>query len=689
MAGRAELRRQVAQVGLLARASDWESAILLLGRAAGAGAHDAKGLVMLHSAVMTACSRGVQPSRALLVFERMQQARASPDLIAFNSAVSACSKSSDPAHAQRLLQEARARRLRPDIVTYNAAMSACERGTSPQAAMSLWAELRLARLAPDPFTYGTAVAAFARGAAVASALEMVEGMLRERRALSPVACNAALNACARGSRADRALRLLAEMRAGAVAPDIVSYGAAISACEKGGLPEQALGLLAALRRQRLLPDLVACNAAISACGKAGLWERAQALFWAVAEWRLGPDAVSCNAMVSACEKGWQWEAALLHMSLMSSWRLERNAITCSAAISACEKGRQWEAAMALLREMPEAVIEPGAIAHYAAIRACEVSGQWAKALDLLESMLGARVDPAAANSPDAGWYVHGFEAGGPVDVFKHIVLVTLLQQMAADADPFTFVDMHAGAGVYDLTSEESLRCRWFEEGVLRLSHAADRCGEDLVADYLAAVWRCNRALGASPGALSFYPGSPALAWQWLRPQDSAVLFEAAAEPYEALRRSLALLERGARRRLTLLKDDSYLRLTLGRFSWPKGRQLVLMDPPYDSITSHATWNVFVIRHLLHRAPSSCVALWYPLVDQEQVASLHSRVRSLAAGSVLVAEMQLETSRARGAALQGSGVLVVNPPRAVHARLLSALPGLGGALRASGSRVLWL
>ena len=126
---------------------------------------------------------------------------------------------------------------------------------------------------------------------------------------------------------------------------------------------------------------------------------------------------------------------------------------------------------------------------------------------------------------------------------------------------------------------------------------------------MAAVYRCSQAFGASRDALRFYPGSPALAWQWLRPQDTAVLFEVAAEPYEALRRSFALLDRGAGRRLALLHDDSYLQLALGPSSWPSGRQLVHMDPPYDSMQSHNTWNVLILRRMLQRSPSSCVALW--------------------------------------------------------------------------------
>ncbi|CAK0894342.1 unnamed protein product, partial [Prorocentrum cordatum] len=398
--------------------------------------------------------------------------------------------------------------------------------------------------------------------------------------------------------------------------------------------------------------------------------------------------VSYNAGISACEKGGQWQRALSLLSEMWQAKLEPNVISYNAGISAWEEGGQWQRALALLWEICEAKLEPDVTSYSAGISACEARGQWNKALDLLESMLGVRVDPAAANSPDDGWYVHDLEAGGPRDVFKHMVLVALLQQMVASADPFTFIDMHAASGVYNLSSGESLRCRMSDKGILRLSRAAGGCGGGLVADYFASVWRCNQALGSSSGALSIYPGSPALAWQWLRPQDTAVLFESVAETYEALRRSFALLDRDGGRHLALLHDDSYLRLALGPWPWRSGRQLVLIDPPYDSVQSHNTWNVLVLRSLLQKSASSCVALWYPLLDREKTASLHSRVQSLAAGSVLVAELWLGSSP-RGDDLQGSGVLVVNPPPAVHAKLVAALPRLGAALRATGFRVLWL
>ncbi|CAK0882115.1 unnamed protein product [Prorocentrum cordatum] len=320
------------------------------------------------------------------------------------------------------------------------------------------------------------------------------------------------------------------------------------------------------------PKTVSYNAGVSACEKA----------------RARPVPAACRGLAVDVSRG----AAPLPLS--SAVALLGGMAFCSLCGGCCigAPAARWCGRLPFTRARAErsvplrgtvgraariGLLPRGSVSYNAGISAWKNGEQWQRALALLNEM----------------WE----------DVFKHVVLVALLQQMAAGAEPFTFIS-----------------------------------GDQRV---------CNQALGSSSRDLKLYPGSPALAWQWLRPQDTAVLFEVATKPYEALRRSFSLLDRGEGRRLSLLHDDSYLRLTFGPWPWLSGRELVLLDPPYDSIQSHNTWNVFALRRLLQRSPSSCVALWYPLVDQEKVAGLHSRVQSLAAGRVLVAELWLGGAWPRG------------------------------------------
>ena len=54
-------------------------------------------------------------------------------------------------------------------------------------------------------------------------------------------------------------------------------------------------------------------------------------------------------------------------------------------------------------------------------------------------------------------YRHAFHAGGFADVVKHIVVVRMLRYLQDKRAAFRVIDTHAGAGHYDLTSDEARR----------------------------------------------------------------------------------------------------------------------------------------------------------------------------------------------------------------------------------------
>src|SRR5271156_4815819 len=65
-------------------------------------------------------------------------------------------------------------------------------------------------------------------------------------------------------------------------------------------------------------------------------------------------------------------------------------------------------------------------------------------------------------------YRHAFHAGSFADVFKHAVLARILVYMTRKEAPVRFIDTHAGAGRYDLSSAEATRSPEWREGVARV-----------------------------------------------------------------------------------------------------------------------------------------------------------------------------------------------------------------------------
>jgi 23S rRNA (adenine2030-N6)-methyltransferase len=58
-------------------------------------------------------------------------------------------------------------------------------------------------------------------------------------------------------------------------------------------------------------------------------------------------------------------------------------------------------------------------------------------------------------------YSHAFHAGNFADVFKHAILISLIESMQRKDNGFCYVDTHAGSGLYDLSSISAQQCRLF------------------------------------------------------------------------------------------------------------------------------------------------------------------------------------------------------------------------------------
>ena len=105
-------------------------------------------------------------------------------------------------------------------------------------------------------------------------------------------------------------------------------------------------------------------------------------------------------------------------------------------------------------------------------------------------------------------YRHAFHAGNFADVIKHIVLVRILTYLQEKPAAFRVIDTHAGAGLYDLTSEEAERGGEWRTGIARLMQA--RFSEQawpLIAPYLDAVATAAGRARPNPSATTAAPAT--------------------------------------------------------------------------------------------------------------------------------------------------------------------------------------
>lgn len=291
---------------------------------------------------------------------------------------------------------------------------------------------------------------------------------------------------------------------------------------------------------------------------------------------------------------------------------------------------------------------------------------------------------APASQPTMLSYRHAFHAGNFADVHKHAVLSLLLAALRKKDSPFCCIDTHAGAGRYDLQSAEGQKNREYLNGIGRLWGRGDV--PPALDAYLAAVRALNAdAAPEADGSAAprYYPGSPRIARHHLRPQDRLVLTELHSTDVVNLRNEFKGDPQVAVHHL-----DGYQGLKA--FLPPKERRgLVLIDPAFelhDEVERaveglHAAWR---------RWPQGIYAFWYPITHRAFAQGIHQSASKLGISKTLVAEIEIRPPHS-ARQLNGSGMLIVNPPWRIEADLKAICNWLAPALAEDGgqARVEWL
>jgi 23S rRNA (adenine2030-N6)-methyltransferase len=254
-------------------------------------------------------------------------------------------------------------------------------------------------------------------------------------------------------------------------------------------------------------------------------------------------------------------------------------------------------------------------------------------------------------------YRHRFHAGNVADVFKHIVLVRVLEALRAKDTPFCVIDTHAGSGLYRLAPPGE-----YQQGIGRLW--PERRHWSVLEPYFTLLAHYNRE------ALHAYPGSPLLIAQLLRPQDRAVFIERHPDEVAALADNL-----GDRRGIAIHEADGFAMLK-AVVPPRENRGLVFIDPPYEQ-PGEFEQVADSLRAAFKRWRNGIYGIWYPIKQRAPVERLHAAVRALETTAWAVEFLTLPEDVPQR--LNGSGVILVNPPYRLDQFLRDTLPPLAELL----------
>jgi len=279
-------------------------------------------------------------------------------------------------------------------------------------------------------------------------------------------------------------------------------------------------------------------------------------------------------------------------------------------------------------------------------------------------------------------YRHGFHAGSFVDVHKHITLVLLLRSLLRKESAFCYIDTHAGSAHYDLRSVFAQKSREYETGISRLWQVDKPPAA--VADYLAAVQKVNGARRDRESGPRYYPGSPAIARQLLRPRDRMVLMELHNTEIALLKKHFS-----GDRQAQVHHRDGFEGLP-GLVPPAEKRGLVLIDPAYE-IRNEFEHLVATLRTAWKKWPTGIYAVWYPVQHRQPVPRFLYELRTSGIRNIFLHEFHVIPDVAVNR-LSGTGMIIINPPWQFDVKIRKILEWLAPQLdRGSGvpPRYEWL
>ena len=264
-------------------------------------------------------------------------------------------------------------------------------------------------------------------------------------------------------------------------------------------------------------------------------------------------------------------------------------------------------------------------------------------------------------------YRHAYHAGNFADVLKHVILARVVTYLKLKPQPFRVIDLHAGAGRYDLAGIEAGKTGEWRDGIGRLLDA-DLPSEvsQVLAPYLDTIAAFNDG-----GDLKNYPGSPLIARALMRDGDTLVANELHPEDAALLK---SALRRQANSKVTTLDAWTAIKSLLPP---PERRGVVLIDPPFENPDEFQRMTD-AIREGLQRFANGVYIVWYPIKNAAAATNMVDAVARLGCPKMLDVRLKI-AEPFPGLGLTETGVLLLNPPFNLKSELDVVMPELVAVL----------
>jgi 23S rRNA (adenine2030-N6)-methyltransferase len=222
--------------------------------------------------------------------------------------------------------------------------------------------------------------------------------------------------------------------------------------------------------------------------------------------------------------------------------------------------------------------------------------------------------------------------------------------------------------MYSLNDEYAQKTGEYKDGIAKILDAKNN---NSLPEALLPYIDLLQQLTPENSELDIYPGSPGVAKQLMRRQDSTHLFELHPTDIQHL------TEFCTRWKKSHVKQSDGYQGVLGLVPPPSRRGVVLIDPPYELKEDYAK-AVKTIVKAYKKFNSGTYILWYPVVTRERIHAMEKDFTRSEVKNLLQVEFCLQADSDEYG-MTGTGLFIVNPPWQLKKQLEEILPFMKATL----------
>lgn len=248
-------------------------------------------------------------------------------------------------------------------------------------------------------------------------------------------------------------------------------------------------------------------------------------------------------------------------------------------------------------------------------------------------------------------YRHEYHVGNHADVLKHLTQIAILDYLVQKEKPLTYIDTHAGAGLYKLTGQFASKNQEYQQGIGRLNTSSHALIERY-ATFFDHNW---------------YAGSVNIAQQILRPTDAIRCFELHGNDLNRLENNT-----NGDRRVKCFHTDGFKGL-ISQVPPLTKRGFILIDPSYELPADYYAI-MQSLQSALQRFATGIYMVWYPLLNKSETSRLQRKLHALKIHNKPLKTLDITLQiRQRSSGMYGSGLFIINPPWPLKTQLQQILP----------------